>query len=102
MTFAFIGLNFYFLHRFKFLLTKSNWSDYNFFYQKSMNKYLIVATAVTILLAAFSLYEPSEVSKMVNRINTTPGVAWKAGENSYFKDRSVQDIMGIMGTLETP
>lgn len=67
-----------------------------------MNKYIITAAAITILLAAFLLYEPSENVKMINRINSTPGIAWKAGENTYFKDRSIQDIMGLMGTLPTP
>ncbi len=64
-----------------------------------MSKFLIVAAAIMILLTAFSLYEPSRTSKMISKINSTPGVSWKAGENTYFKDRSIEDIMGLMGTL---
>ena len=67
-----------------------------------MNKYLIVATSITILLTAFSLYESSKSTTFIDRINSTPGVAWKAGENKYFEGRSMQDIVGLMGTLETP
>jgi hypothetical protein len=67
-----------------------------------MNKYVIVATSVAILITVFSLYQSSRPNTLIDTINSTPGVSWKAGENKYFEGRSLQDIVGLMGTLETP
>ena len=67
-----------------------------------MNKYLIVATSLAVLLSVFTWYQSSKPTNLIDLINSTPGVAWKAGENKYFEGRSMEDIVGLMGTLETP
>jgi hypothetical protein len=67
-----------------------------------MKKYLIVATSLAVLLSVFTLYQSSKPTTLIDVINSTPGVAWKAGENKYFEGRSMVDIVGLMGTLETP
>jgi hypothetical protein len=60
-------------------------------------KTIVFALVLSVALAGTFLDQQS-IIEHVNSLKTT----WTAGHNHYFDGRTMEEIKGLMGTLETP
>ncbi len=61
-------------------------------------KTLIFALVAATALAGNVFLDQQPLIEHVNNLKTT----WKAGHNHYFDGKTMDEIKGLMGTLETP
>jgi len=63
-------------------------------------KSLILATlAIAVVFARIELLDQRSI---IEEVNSIKGVAWKAGHNHYWDGKTLSEIKGLMGVLETP
>lgn len=61
-------------------------------------KSLIFALGAASVYAESTFLEQQPLVEHINKLETT----WKAGHNHYFDGKTMDEIKGLMGTLETP
>ncbi len=61
-------------------------------------KAIIIAAVLSVALASNVFLDQASLIEHVNSLKTT----WTAGHNHYFDGKTMEEIKGLMGTLETP
>lgn len=62
----------------------------------------LVTLSLLLLSVSAHLTWKQLAQPIIQEINSNPQRTWVAGENSYFENRSMDEIRGLMGALETP
>lgn len=59
---------------------------------------LLVLFAICVFSRKLDLEAPALDKDLINQINSNPKNTWKAGENDFFKNKTLRDVKKLLGS----